>query len=358
MVSVAIHYVFGVLLARYFGFREAKYKMGLWAVAPDLDSILILIASLLGIHTMLPDWVVAHRGFSHSFLLAAIIFSAFYFIRKKFAIPVTVIFLSHLLADWMTPWKSFFFVPFSTHASHLGLVDIFDPFLIILSSALFGFLLAEDFLYKKKFYDLGLAYLFFLAVGIVPSFAFTEFNPVATVVSNIIILTVLAYFYYGRGTQGIFKRGVQWCATLIVVYIGVILLMQTAYAYSLDVPIANIEPCSTFELSGFRQTYEKPLGDQYEVGLLSPLRIEPSKIIPKYQGDVTDISLIESYYETAVRRNWVNNPVWYIENQSGTIIARPVYAKAHIIENENSGYNDHENLKLFENSSGVGFVRR
>jgi len=139
----------------------------------------------------------------------------------------------------------------------------------------------------------------------------------------------------------------------------IIVAIQGYHSATLDIPLSNIEPMSTYEFSGLDHTFENDLGDSYEVGIVGLKGVKIKKTIPKYvyEDKEVDITEIEEAYQNMVSRNWVNNPVWHIHTEGETIFARPVYAKAYIIEDENSQYSDHEGFTIFKNST-IGTVRR
>jgi membrane-bound metal-dependent hydrolase YbcI (DUF457 family) len=346
MVATAMHYLIGVLIAWFFGIRSnKKFFYGLWAVAPDIDSLLMVFRFLVrrawglsldyGWDAQWQIVLFSHRGFSHSLLLLGIVLCGVWVWKKdkRFVMMIGCLWGSHLLLDYLTSWKIFLFLPFSYSFQYLGLVEVFDSWLVVLTMILFGFFVGESLVGKEKKRMLYVAYLLVFLFGFVPSVFMNEFNVQTLVVSQALFFGIV-WWFYGCKNMGrkLAAKGIRCTTVVIICYLGILLLTKGFYAASLGTSIRNVEPLEEFAFNYNGHTFEIDQGNTYRIGVISLRGIEEEGVVAKI-NDTTgkmEAGVIGAYvdaYSKALPMNWINHPVFTFYEGGGKVYAIVRYAK-------------------------------
>jgi len=376
-----MHYIAGILFAWFYGIKgNKKYWYGLWAIVPDLDGILIALLMLgrriFGYslefleHNQFFVTFFSHRGFSHSlFLLALVIGALFLFkIPKRTILIISSIWASHLFLDYLTSWKFFPFLPFSFSSHYLGLVEIFDSFLVFFSTILFAFFIGMSIAHKREKKTLVFAYLFILFFGFFSSVFMNEFNVQTIILSQLFFwLIVIGFWYYSRTSSKkkclqLGSKGIITFTWIIVLYLSMLFLSQVYYAYELKTPLTNIEPLEQFAFNNNAHTFEIDQGDTYTIGMITLTGIVEEKTIPKIVNNAgISEEIIDDYlqaYGKALHSNWFNHPVWtFYQDEEGIIYANVRYAKSFLSTEYIPGPQNGINITL-EEGILVGYGRR
>lgn len=137
------HYALGATCLRGIGLdREELGLASLWAVAPDLDAIPAVVWTFLaprldvGPQTLATaGHLLGHRGFSHTFLAAAVVALAVLAVtrRAKPTLVAGTAWGAHVIFDAITEWPTRPLWPFSTDAWHVPLFTVLDPLVTVVS---------------------------------------------------------------------------------------------------------------------------------------------------------------------------------------------------------------------------------
>jgi len=366
MVATSMHYIIGILIAWFFGYKgNKKYWHGLWAAAFDLDGIIFLgsmilsrffgFASLSTANSPLLTALFAHRGFSHSFLLIAIVLGIMFLFRAKLKLiaMIAVMLTSHLLLDFLTAWKMFPFLPFSYTSTYLALVEVFDPMLTFFTMIIFAFFICMSLANKRKKLPLIFAYVFVLIFGFFSSILMGEFNIQTIILSQVIFWFIVILGYRAKNMNRKYdrfgKKAINFTLYVTMAYLGLLLISKIGYGIALNTSITNIEPLEEFAFNYNAHTFEIDQGDTYKIGIISLKGIEQEKIIPKVNDYVgLDKETVNEYfkaYEKALYINWFNHPVFSF-SQDGDVYANIRYAKSYLDTEHLPGPRNGMNVKL------------
>lgn len=350
-----MHYIVGVLIAWFFGFKDnKKYLMGLWAVAPDIDALLFIGLALvrrlfdlsLGVleTNQILTVLFAHRGVSHSILLLFIVLGILYLFKmdKRILLIIGTLWVSHLFLDFLTSWKLFLLLPFSYASIYLGLVEIFDSFLVLFTTLIFGFFIGMSLMQKDAKWPLIFTYLFVLVFGTFSSVMMREFNYQTIFLSQSLFWVIVGSFWLSsrknhKGVHSAFAaKAIKLTFFVMVAYLVMLFAGKIGYAMYLDTSITNIEPLEEFAFNFNAHTYEIEEGDTYRIGLVSLRGVEEEKVVPKIIDNAGDISEEEidtflQAYRKALHINWFNHPVWnFYRDDEGKVYANIRYAKTYL----------------------------
>jgi len=353
MVATAMHYIIGVTLAYFLGVKDnKKYLMGLWAVVPDIDALLFLMFTFarrlfdfsLGMleTNQILTVLFAHRGFSHSILLMLTVLGVLYLfkINKKMLLILGVLWASHLFLDFITAWKLFLFLPFSYASLYLGLVEVFDSFLVLFTTLIFGFFIGMSLMQKDKKWPLIFAYGFILVFGTFSSVMMNEFNFQTIFLSQSLFFVIVGSFWlssrrnHKKVHSAFAARAIRITFFVMIGYLVLLLGGKIGYGLYLDTSITNIEPLEEFAFNFNAHTFEINEGNTYRIGLISLRGIEEDKIVPKINNDAgVDDETVDQFllaYEKALHINWFNHPVWIFNRDEEGVYANVRYAKTYL----------------------------
>ena len=371
MVATSMHYIFGVLIAYFLGYRgNKKFWMGLLAVLPDLDAIFfIVLAAGRNVFTYSLDFyessqtavmLLGHRGISHSLLLLGIVvLITLAFTRKKqILLAVVSIWGSHLVLDALTSWKMFPLLPFSYAPFYLGIVEVFDSWLMFFSALILAFLICSSLIENDSRKGPLFAYLFFLVLGVYPAIRMHEFNIQTMVLSQLVILVAVVYCVQAlkrrrkRRLVNFVRRGIVMSSLLAVGYLVLLVIGKAFFAFSYSVPFVALEPLEEFAYNGNTHTYELIEGDAYRVGMVSLAGSEQELVIPIVVNDIgVDGRLVQEYrdaYGYALHTNWINYPVWTFKSENGEVYVNIQYAKSFLPTEFNPGPSRGVNVQLMD----------
>ena len=342
MVATSIHYIISVFLAWRFGNTSTKnpFKWGFIGVIPDFDGLLFAVVILLeslGLGSVLSSsWATmlfSHRGISHSLILLGIISAGSWALWRSWRLTglISLLWGTHLLLDGITAWKLFPLLPFSYIPFHMGLVEVFDPLLTVISAAIFGFLLVH-LISRENLRWAILGMVFILIWGMTFSVVMGEYNVETLVVAGILLVlpSLLRYLQLPSLQTKPVLMILGW---LLILYPVSILGVQIGYQQLIGpVPISNIEPLEEFAFNANAHTYEYTRGDTYMVGLISYRGIEEERSIPQViaPSSITNdtIDAYRAAYSRAIPINWINHPQWTFSRQeNGSVYATITYAK-------------------------------
>jgi len=330
--------------------------MGLWAVAPDIDALLFLA---FGFGRRLLDFsfqvletnqvltvLFAHRGFSHSLLLPLIVLGILFLfkINKKILLVIAALWVSHLFLDFITAWKLFPLLPFSYTSMYLGLVEVFDSFLVLFTTLIFGFFVGMSLMQKDGKKTLIFAYLFVLFFGAFSSLIMREYNVQTILLSQSLFWIIVGSFWISarrnhKGVHSAFaKRAIFLTFYVMIGYLVLLLIGKFGYGMYLGTSITNIEPLEEFSFNYNAHTYEIDEGDTYRIGVISLKGIEEEKVVPKVINNANiskeEIQLFIQAYTKALHINWFNHPLWTFDKDDQGVYANVRYAKSYL-ENPN-----------------------
>lgn len=358
MVATSMHYIVGVLLAHLLGIKDhRKFWIGLIAIIPDLDGILIailmLIRSLSGVsmawleHSQTAVTLFAHRGISHSLLLLAVVLV--FFIRKKQLLKtIAILWGSHLFLDFITSWKMFPLLPLSFQPAYFGLVEVFDPLLTFFTTILFAFLLISTKVSRSEFI---FSYFFILFFGFFSSVFMNEYNLQTIVLSQGLFWVIIAAAHFSKKFQSFSEKGIHYLFLIIIGYLFILTAGKMLYATQLSISPIHIEPLEQFDFNYNAHTFEMEQGDSYRIGIISLRGIEQDTTVQKVmQNDPIKQETINEFltaYEKALHTNWFNYPVWnFHRDEEGIVYANIRYAKSYLDTPYIPGPKNGMNIKL------------
>jgi len=353
MVATAMHYIIGVLIVWLFGVRDnKKYLMGLWAVVPDIDAFLFLgfafgrrlfDFSMGALETnQILTVLFAHRGFSHSLLLMFIVLGILYLfkINKKLLLIIGTLWASHFFLDFITAWKLFILLPFSYASFYLGLVEVFDSFLVLFTTLIFGFFIGMSLMQKDAKWPLIFAYLFVLVFGTFSSVMMQEFNFQTIFLSQSLFWIIVGSFWLSakrnhKSVHSAFAaRAIRITFFVMIGYLALLLVGKIGYGVSLGTSITNIEPLEEFAFNYNAHTFEIDEGDSYRIGIISLKGIEEDTTVQKVtlhtDIDEATVNAFLDAYGKALHINWFNHPVWNFYSEDGIVYANVRYAKSYL----------------------------
>jgi len=308
MVAMSMHFIIGILLVYFLGIKDnRKYLLALWAIAPDLDGIffalLLLIKNIFGISLAFmaqQQWIItifAHRGFSHSLLLFAFVIIILWLFKSKYVKLISILWLSHLLIDYITAWKLFPFLPFSYISTHLGIVEVFDSFLVLFTTIILAFFIGSSFNKKEKKTLPIAAYILVIVTGFIPSIFMGEFNIQTVILSQAVFwIIVIMFIQTKEKIQNFAAKGIHITTLIMCIYVTLLIGTQAIYAVQIQTSMSNIEPLEEFAFNYNAHTYEIDQGDTYKIGLISWMGIEEEKIIPKVNNQAKiENEVVENY---------------------------------------------------------------
>ncbi len=143
MPAIQVHYAFGLMLAYFLGYRgKSNMKISIFSLAPDFDILLsipfMIILSFVNVNHSTYVWLnflFAHRGISHTFLMVLVIMGIVYLItrNRKTVINAGILMLSHLILDYTITWELKPLAPFYMGRMESGTVEFMDPVINILT---------------------------------------------------------------------------------------------------------------------------------------------------------------------------------------------------------------------------------
>ena len=369
MVATSMHYIFGVLIAYLLGYRgNKKFWIGLLAVLPDLDGIFFFLLaagkSLFGYSLAFYEqsqtavMLLGHRGISHSLaLLGVVLLITLLFTRKRQTLLAVVsIWGSHLVLDALTSWKFFPLLPWSYTPFYLGVVEVFDSWLVFITSIILAFLICSSLIENESRKGPVFAYLLFLGLGLYPAIRMNEFNIQTVILSQLVIWAPVVYCVLAmknrrRGRLVRFvEGGVRYSSLLVVGYLSLLVVGKLFFVFTHSVPFIALEPLEEFAYNGNLHTYELDEGDAYRIGMISLNDELYEQVIPKVINDIgVDGNLVGAYqdaYGYALHTNWINYPVWTFMEEDGQVYANIRYAKSFLPTEFNPGPSRGINVQL------------
>ncbi|MDA1196337.1 MAG: metal-dependent hydrolase [Nanoarchaeota archaeon] len=369
MVATSMHYIFGVMIAYLLGYRgNKKFWVGLLAVIPDIDAIFFIFLAAgrnifnysLGFYetSQTAVMLLGHRGISHSlFLFGLAVLMAYLFTRKRsVALAVFSIWGSHLVLDAMTSWKMFLLLPFSYMPFYLGIVEVFDSWLMFFTSLMLGFLICSSLIENESKKGPVFGYLFFLVLGVYPAIRMNEFNIQTIVLSQLVIFGSIIYCVAALKNRrkkrlvNFVGRGIKYSSLLAVSYLVLLIIGKLFYSFSYSIPFIDLEPLEEFAYNGNLHTYELDEGAAYRVGMVNLKGQMQEQVIPKVINDIgVESSLIIAYQEAygyALHTNWINHPVWTFMSEDGEVYVNIRYAKSFLPTKFNPGPSRGVNVQL------------
>jgi membrane-bound metal-dependent hydrolase YbcI (DUF457 family) len=302
--------------------------------------------------------MLGHRGISHSLLLLGVVLLVtLAFTRKRQTLlAVFCIWGSHLVLDALTSWKMFPLLPFSYAPFYLGIVEVFDSWLMFFTSLMLAFLICSSLIENESKKGPVFAYLFFLLLGVYPAIRMNEFNIQTLVLSQLVMLVAIVYCVQAlkkrrkRRLVRFVGRGVKVSSFLAVGYLVLLIVGKAFFAFSYSVPFTALEPLEEFAFNGNTHTYELIEGDAYRVGMVSLMGREQELVIPIVVNDIgVDGRLVQEYREAygyALHTNWINYPVWTFKSENGEIYVTIRYAKSFLPTEFNPGPSRGMNVQL------------